>query len=99
MVRWVPHQKMVVDSLTKPDPFKANGAMEALLKSGRLSLVDVDHELKARATDPQFKRRSHAASTARLVQEYQGNFIILWSTIIGGNCEDSPVVDGVQHDC
>ena len=92
MVRWVPHQKMVVHPLTKPDPFKANGAMEAFLKTGKLCLVDVDNELKARATDPQYRRRSHAASTARLVQEYQTNFLGLWSTIIGGNCEEPPVV-------
>ena len=92
MVRWVPHQKMAVDPLTKPDPFKANGAMEAFLKTGKLCLVDVEDELKARATDPQYRRRSHATSAARLVQEYQTNFLGLWSTIIGGNCEESPVV-------
>ncbi|CAE6953093.1 GIP [Symbiodinium sp. CCMP2592] len=28
MVKWVPHQKMVVDALTKSDPMKANGALD-----------------------------------------------------------------------
>ncbi|CAE7918121.1 PP5, partial [Symbiodinium sp. KB8] len=59
MVRWVPHQKMVVDSLSKVDPSKAYGAMEAFLKAGYLSLVDEN------------KRRSRSASVARLVKEYQ----------------------------
>ncbi|CAE7563252.1 GIP, partial [Symbiodinium sp. CCMP2456] len=49
MVRWVPHQKMVVDALTKMDPSKANGAMEAFLKAGFLSLVDEKEELNYRA--------------------------------------------------
>ena len=37
--RWVPHQKMIVDPLTKLDPGKANGAIEAFLKAGFLSLA------------------------------------------------------------
>ena len=45
MVRWVPHQKMLVDSMTKLDPLKANGALHQFVKTGRLSLVDVDEEL------------------------------------------------------
>ena len=39
---------------------------------------------EARASDPQYRRRSHAASAARLVKEYQDNVMSLWSTIIGG---------------
>ncbi|CAE7403523.1 unnamed protein product, partial [Symbiodinium necroappetens] len=62
MVRWVPHQKMVVDVLTKVDPLKANGAMDQFLRSGQLSLVDVDAEIAARASDPRNKSRSHSAS-------------------------------------
>ncbi|CAE7837485.1 unnamed protein product, partial [Symbiodinium necroappetens] len=46
MVRWVPHQKMLVDALTKADPMKANGAMDQFLKTGTLSLVDVSEELR-----------------------------------------------------
>ena len=64
MVRWVLHQKMVVDSLTKMDPGKANGAMEAFLKAGFLSLVDEGKELNHRAQDSRNKRRSHSASAA-----------------------------------
>ena len=37
--RWVPRQKMIVDPLTKLDPGKANGAIEAFLKAGFLSLA------------------------------------------------------------
>ena len=92
MVRWIPHQKMIVDSLTKPDPLKANGAMEMFLKSGYLSLVDVPTELANRAADSSFRRRSHSASVARLVQEYQENHFTAWATLIWGYCEDFPAV-------
>ena len=96
MVRWAPRQKMLVDSLTKADPLKGNGAMEAFLKSGSLSLVDVATELAHRSTDVRYRRRSHAASAARLAQEYQDNFWSLLSTLIWGNCEDQPVGTSVQ---
>ena len=44
MVRWVPHQKMIVDCLTKEDPLRANDALKQFLRSGVLSLVDVAQE-------------------------------------------------------
>ena len=88
MVRWAPHQKMLVDTLTKADPFRGNGAMEMFLKSGWLSLVDVAAELSQRAQDVKFRRRSHSASMARLVQEYQQDFYAVMSTLIWGCCED-----------
>ena len=65
MVRWVPHQKLIVDCLTKEDPLRGNDALNQFLKTGILSLVDVDTELVARKSDPSFRRRSHAASRAR----------------------------------
>ncbi|CAE6937198.1 unnamed protein product [Symbiodinium sp. CCMP2456] len=87
MVRWSPHQKNLVDSLTKLDPLKGNGAMDEFLKQGTLSLVDVKEELENRATDPKFRRRSHAAAVARLIDEHRSDYFGLWSTIIWGNCE------------
>ena len=71
MVRWVPHQKMLVDCLTKLDPSRANDALHQFLKSGWLSLVDVDQELVQRREDPAFRRRSHSASQRRLLYEEQ----------------------------
>ena len=91
-VRWVPHQKMLADTMTKPDPLRANGALEQFIKHGILSLVDVSAELQARATDPRYRRRSHSASAARLLREYQDNALAFWSTLIGGCCQDSHVV-------
>ena len=75
MVRWVPHQKMVVDSLTKDDPSRANDALNHFLRTGLLSLVDVQEELRARKFDARFKRRSHGASQSRLLEEYQQAFL------------------------
>ena len=97
MVRWVPHQKMVVDPLTKPDSFKANAAMEAVLKTGHLALVDVQDELKVWVTNSHFKRRSHGASVARLVEEYQSNCKTLWSTFTWGYCQPAPVGCAFEH--
>ena len=91
MVRWVPHQKMIVDPLTKLDPGKANGAMEAFLKAGFLSLVDEKEELSYRAQDLRHKRRSHSASVARLMKEYQDQHYTLWATLIWGYCKHVPV--------
>ena len=94
MIRWVPHQKMVVDCLTKEDPLRANDALHHFLKTGVLSLVDVDNELAARKVDPAYRRRSHQASRARLLDEYQENFIQWVSTLVNntlGDCQVSAV--------
>ena len=88
MVRWIPHQKMIVDALTKADPAKSNGAMDMYLRSGTLSLVDVAAELSCRAADAKYKNRSHAASVARLVKEYQQDAEQFWSTLIWGDCNE-----------
>ena len=85
-VRWVPHQKMLADAMTKPDPTKANGALEQMLKTGVFSLVDVAEELSNRASDPKFRARSHSASAARLLREYEADGLAFWSTLIWGNC-------------
>ena len=37
-VRWAPHPRMVADVLTKDDLSKSNGALEEVLKTGRLAL-------------------------------------------------------------
>eukprot|EP00439_Symbiodinium_sp_Y106_P067741 s4909_g11.t1 len=87
-VRWVPHQKMLADAMTKPDPMKANGALEQMLKTGVFSLVDVAEELANRASDPRFRARSHSASAARLLREYETDGLAFWSTLIWGSCED-----------
>lgn len=88
MVRWVPHQKMLVDAMTKDDPSRANEALNHFLKTGLLSLVDVQHELAARKTDVKYRRRSNQASDLRLREEYEANLFslcsTLWSTLIGG---------------
>ena len=70
MIRWVPHQKMLVDCMTKESIEKGNGAMTQFLKSGWLSLVDVQQELHNRKHDASFKNRSLKASTDRLLKEY-----------------------------
>ena len=89
-VRWVPHQKMLADSMTKSDPLKANGALEQMLKTGVFSLVDVTEELANRASDSRFRARSHSASAARLLREYEQEGMHFWSTLIWGYCEDVP---------
>ena len=84
MVRWTSHQKNIVDGLTKADPLKSNGAMEDFVRQGVLSLVDVSEELRNRATDPRFKRRSHSASIARRAEEHKEAHLTLWAALIGG---------------
>ena len=88
MARWAPHQKNIVDGLTKPDPLKSNGAMEDFIRQGMLSLVDVTEEPQNRASDPKFRRRSHSASIARRAEEHKEAHITLWAALIGGNCVD-----------
>ena len=73
MVRWVPHQKMIVDPLTKLDPAKANDILNHFLKSGWLCLVDVGEEMHQRKHDKFYKRRNHAVSERRLRGEYGAN--------------------------
>ncbi len=61
VLRWTPHPKMIADTLTKDDISKTNGALEEVLKTGRLSLWEESAEL-ARRKDPQFRGRSKRAS-------------------------------------
>ena len=70
MIRWVPHQKMLVDCMTKESIEKSNGAMTQFLRSGWLSLVDVQQDLHNRKHDANFRNRSLKASTDRLLREY-----------------------------
>ncbi|CAE7223309.1 unnamed protein product [Symbiodinium sp. KB8] len=83
-VRWVPHQKMLADSMTKSDPLRANGALEQLLKTGVFSLVDVSEEFANRATDSKFRSRSHSASAARLLREYELNGNLVTAVLVEG---------------
>ena len=101
MVRWVPHQKMIVDCMTHEDPLRANDALNQLLKVGVLSLVDISHELEARKIDPSYKRRSHSASRDRLVKEYQENYVQVLFTLVKdvwGSCEIMPLESNVPFD-
>ena len=89
MVRWVPHQKMIVDCLTHEDPLRANDALNQLLRTGILSLVDVAQELASRKLDPMYRRRSHAASRERLLGKYRESFVQWTSTLVNdiwGSC-------------
>ena len=67
-IRWVPHPFMPVDSLTKADPAKCNAAMDHLIKTGKVSLVDESQELRDRKEQVQRKNRSRTASRRMLGQ-------------------------------
>ncbi|CAE7368225.1 RE1 [Symbiodinium sp. CCMP2456] len=88
-VRWVPHQKMLADAMTKPDPLKANGALEQMLKTGVFSLVDVSEELANRASDSRFRARSHGASAARLLREYEQSGYLTSDELLTGRAGSS----------
>lgn len=96
MIKWVPHQKMLVDCLTKDSLKRSNGALTQFLKSGWLSLVDVAQELEHRKNDVAYRRRSLKASSDRLMKECQEDLHLfcdgVLSTLIGGYCENSAVV-------
>ena len=96
MIRWLPHQKMIADCLTKETLDRSNGALVQFLKSGWLSMVDVSEELEHRRVDPSYRKRSLKGSTERLQREYEENFqgfcTVVMSTIIGGDCKDFPDV-------
>lgn len=61
LLRWSPHPKMIADALTKDDISKTNGALEEVLRTGRLCLWDEEAEL-LRRKDPKFRGRSKRAS-------------------------------------
>ena len=69
-IRWVPHELMIVDSLTKVDVAKSNAAMSHLMRTGRLKLVLEVTEMAQRAHGKSVKgrgpSRSRAASQRRL---------------------------------
>lgn len=69
MVKWVPHQKLIVDTLTKDDIERGNGALLMFLKSGMLSFVQEDEELKNRRENASFRKRGQRACMDRIRQE------------------------------
>jgi len=68
-IRWVPHSRMPVDALTKADVGKSNAALDELIKSGMMSLVDEKVEMEARQGGLRNLSRSHAASQQLLSAE------------------------------
>ena len=72
VLRWSPHPKMIADTLTKDDIARSNGALEEVLRTGRLSLWDEQHELEKRK-DPKFRRRSKKAS--EMIREESQNLL------------------------
>ena len=48
-VRWVPHELMLVDSMTKVDLAKSNDSMSHLLRRGVLRLVQESAEMRRRS--------------------------------------------------
>ena len=89
MVRWVPHQKMLVDTMTKEDPSRTNGALEHFLKTGRISFVDERLELEQRRNDLTFKRGSRGAAELRrqYEEQFQGLVNPLLETESSGSCD------------
>ena len=71
-VRWIPHFKMFVDALTKPDLSKCTGALLHML------VVDEETELQLRASDAHRKDRSRAASERSLEAEHQNDCLFSW---------------------
>lgn len=65
IVRWAPHPRMVADVLTKDDLSRSNGALEEVLRTGRLALWDESTELQLRKSCPASKNRSKRASEQR----------------------------------
>ena len=61
-VRWAPHPRMIADVLTKDNIAKSNGALEEVLRTGRISLWEEEEELQKRKENPVFKLRSKKAS-------------------------------------
>ena len=102
MLRWVPHQKMLVDVLTKNCLEKGNGALLQFLRTGWISFVDVQQELQNRKEDVAYRRRSSKACTERLQKEYSEQLVAfcdVLATLIGGYCKDdhmSPLTTDCQ---
>ena len=70
-VRWTPHQRMPVDSLTKADVTKGNGALAHLLKHGVLRIDKEETELLKRQKDANARCRSRRASEKLLKLEVE----------------------------
>lgn len=70
MIRWVSHQTMPADSLTKAAFLSTNGALEHVFRIGTYALVqEEEEELKYRAECPEARSRGRRASAARLTAE------------------------------
>ena len=96
-VRWVSHQKMLVDTMTKDDLDRGNGALLIFLRTGVMSFVPESEELILRKEDPDYRRRSNKACNERAQREMEHEmhslccsiFVEVRETLIGGNCESN----------
>ena len=73
VVRWVPHQLMLVDCMTKSDVAKGNYALTSTLKTGYMRLVVESTEMSKRKGTKSGLSRSRGASQKRLESEVQGS--------------------------
>ena len=94
MIRWLLHQKMIADCLTKESLARSNGALVQFLKCGWLRLVDVAEELEDRRTNSDYRKRSLKGNVERLRKEHEGELQAfckaVMSTVSGGDCEICP---------
>ena len=66
VIRWVPHQLMPADAMTKSDVSKASFALSHFLRTGGLSLVLEGDEVRKRLSQKGGLGRSKRASQRRL---------------------------------
>ena len=96
-VRWVSHQKMLVDTMTKDDLDRGNGALLIFLRSGVMTFVPESEELSLRKEDSDYRRRSNKACNERARREMEHEMHSLCCSIFekvrealsGGNCKDA----------
>eukprot|EP00435_Cladocopium_sp_Y103_P027150 s2554_g6.t1 len=67
-IRWTPHQRMPVDSMTKADLMKGNGTLLHLLKFATLKIDDEEKELCRRQRETSARSRTRRSSE-RLLEE------------------------------
>ena len=90
-MKWIPHNKMLADPLTKVDPQKGSAALEHVLDSGLFRFVDPIEELAWRAQDVRHKNRSRSFSQRRAQEESGINFLaaLCFKGFPNGRSEDA----------
>eukprot|EP00435_Cladocopium_sp_Y103_P037516 s4112_g9.t3 len=81
-IRWTPHPRMPVDTMTKVDFAKSNGALLHLLRTGALRIDKEEAEMMRRKRDVLARSRTRGSSEKMLAEDDELYYMTIISNLV-----------------